>query len=78
MEIRITQLDDTTHRAAKILAAHTGVSLNTFLCDAIHHECLRVAHQRGLTELVIHEIEKPAGTKARKPVLSKVKGPARP
>ena len=78
MKIEIQNLHDTTHRAAKILAAHTGVSLNTFLCDAIHHECLRVAHQRGLTELVINEIEKPAGTKARKPVLSKVKGPARP
>ena len=70
MEIRITQLDDTTHRAAKILAAHLGVSLNKFLCDAIHAHTLRVAHQRRLTELVIQKIEKPVSAKARKPARS--------
>ena len=60
MKIQIRNVDETTHKAAKILAAHAGVSLNKFLCDAIHAHTLRVAHQRGLTDSGIRAIKKPA------------------
>jgi uncharacterized protein (DUF1778 family) len=53
MELRISRLDDMTHRIAKMLAAHQGVSLNKFMLDAITAHCMRVAHKAGLTEEVI-------------------------
>lgn len=60
MELRINRMADETHAAAKFLAARLGVSLNKFCLDAIHHECLRVAHKQGLTEAVLKKIDKPA------------------
>lgn len=53
MELRINRLDDMTHRIAKTLAAHQGVSLNKFVLDAITSHCMRVAHKAGLTEQII-------------------------
>lgn len=77
MKIQIRNVSEETHRAAKILAAHTGVSLNKFYLDAIHHECLRVAHQRGLTETVIRATDPSAALKTDKPASGKARKPAR-
>lgn len=52
-ELRINRLDDKTHRAAKMLAAHQGVSLNKFVLDAIELHCTRVALKTGLSEQIL-------------------------
>jgi hypothetical protein len=57
MELRINRLDEATHRAAKMLAAHKKISLNKFVLDAIHHECIRIARKEGLVDAVLGEME---------------------
>lgn len=58
VEFRIRGLDEATHTAAKMLSARRRVSLNKFVLDAIHHECLRVAHADGVTDQVVRAIER--------------------
>jgi hypothetical protein len=40
------------------LAAHKKISLDRFIKDAIHARCLQIAHQEGLTDTVLKQIEK--------------------
>lgn len=78
MKIQIRDIDETTHRAAKILAAHMGISLDKFFCDAIHAHTLRMAHARGLTDTVLREIDpdhaEPQAAKIRKPAPNRAGG----
>jgi plasmid stability protein len=50
VKLQIRDIDEATHRRAKILAAHLGISLNAFLRDAIGRECNRIAEieQNGI------------------------------
>jgi hypothetical protein len=57
-KILLRNVPPALHDAAKTIAAHLGISLERLILEAVHAHCLRIAHERNITEHVISQIEK--------------------
>ena len=58
MEVRLRNLDDTTHEAAKVAAARGKKSLNTYVLEAVRAQVLRDGLRDPAVAIVLNEAAK--------------------